>query len=109
MKTRIKTIILALLTVLTLFLNVEAIYKGNVDETNIFTTSIVTVTLIFFLLYYFYKKEKEIKLTKSLLFLCGLFSFFSVFGNSYLKVGSWNLVFGNIYLFIIACISGISY
>ncbi len=88
------SLIKALLTTLAFTLNVVKIYENKVTQNNIFLVELYTVWILLFLLYQFYEKgEKKNKKSITILSLC--FSFFMLFGYSYLKIDSWNLVLGN--------------
>lgn len=105
---QLKSFIKSLLTTLALTLNVLTIYQNKVNNTNIFQVELSTVALLFALFYFLYKKKK-IKLDSGSLFLAHLFSFFMLFGNSYLKLDSWNLVFGNLKMMAISAFLYLGY
>ena len=91
---KIKNLIKALLTTLAFTLNVVGIYKSEVNNTNIFQVELYTVAVLLFLFYQLYEKRKS-QSEKGSTVLALLFSFFMLFGYSYLKLNSWNLVLGN--------------
>jgi len=98
----------AMLTTLAFSLNTVGIYQNKITNNNIFQTELFTVALLFFLFYWLYQKEK-IHVDRGRIFLSLLFSFFMVFGYSYLKIDSWNLVFGNGVMFLTAVLSYLGY
>ena len=67
------------------------------------------VTVIFLLLFSFYKCFQKEKISKTEMVLCIFFTIFSLLGNSYQKISSWDLVFGNFLMFIISIFSGVGY
>lgn len=109
MKNNIKNLILAALTVFAFFLNLEGIYYNEINGINIFATNLMIVTVIFLLLFSFYKCFQKEKISKTEMVLCIFFTIFSLLGNSYQKISSWDLVFGNFLMFIISIFSGVGY
>lgn len=91
----IKNFFKALFTTLAFTLNLVGIYQNSVTGSNVFQVELYTVLLFVFFFYQVYKHRK-IKLESGGYFLTLLFSFFMLFGYSYLKINSWNLVFGNL-------------
>jgi len=64
--------------------------------------------LLLLVIYYFYSKnERKKHFTISI--LSGLFTFFMIFGNSYMHLGNASLVFKNIGFFLISVIMAIGY
>ena len=109
MKKKLEILFITLCTSSAFFLNVEGIYKNQISAANIFTQDLFVVTFVFFLLAGWYHKYQQGKITKSKTVLAIIFSFFMVFGNSYLAINSWNLVFGNLLLFILSLFMAIGY
>lgn len=68
---------------------------------NPFKVDYFAVMLLFGILFYFFKKING-KISKRKKILCGLFSFFTLISQSYMKVGSWYLVFGNFLNFFLS-------
>lgn len=83
------------MTTLALTLNVVGIYENKITQNNLFLIELYSVLILFFLLEQFYEKTEENN-KKGLKILSFLFSLFLLFGNSYLKIDSWNLVLGNL-------------
>lgn len=98
----------AMLTTLAFTLNIVGIYQNKITNYNIFQVELLTVTLLFVLFFWIYQKEKG-TVDKGKTFLSLLFSFFMVFGYSYLKIDSWDLVFGNGVMFLISILSYLGY
>ncbi len=91
----VKDLVKALLTTLAFTLNVVGIYQNKITNHNVFQVELYTVSILLILFYFMYSK-RQVKLDRGGTFLALLFSFFMLFGYSYLKVDSWNLVFGNL-------------
>lgn len=91
----------AFLTTLAFTLNLVGIYQNKVNNTNFFLVEIYTVFIFLFFFYQFYA-NKEPKKKKGLSILALIFSFFMLFGYSYLKIDSWNLVLGNFKMIILS-------
>lgn len=108
-KKKIINIGLLLIALSIIFFNLESIYYDNFKITNILQFDLIVVNIIILIAILFWMKVKPLPLTKLQKLLCILFSIFSIFGNSYLKIGTWNLIFGNILLFILSMLKGISY
>lgn len=96
-----KNLIKSLLTTLAFTLNVVGIYQNKITNGNVFQVELYTVAILLVLFYQVYHK-KEVKLDRGGTFLALLFSFFMLFGYSYLKLDSWNLVLGNIKMMTIS-------
>lgn len=109
MKRKTKDIIMALLTSIVLTLDYKNIYLDMLKITNPFKINYLVVVLLALLLYSFYNKRKSNKLTITKYILITLFSLFLVFGNSYMLINSWNIVFGSYIMFTISIIAFISY
>jgi len=105
---KIKNLFKAILTTLAFTLNTVGIYQNTITNYNIFQVELLTVTLLFVLFYWLYRKE-TMHIEKGITFLSLLFSFFMVFGYSYLKIDSWNLIFGNVIMFLISAFSYLGY
>lgn len=108
-KNVIKPYIYALLTTIALFIDSKKIYTSIRSVSNPFEIGLFTVTICFIFLVILYKRsiiynESKLKISFAL-----LLSFFMVFGNSYLKINSWNLVFGNLLMIFISIISYVGY
>ena len=104
----IKSLTKALVTTLALTLNIVGIYKNQVTNTNIFQIELLPVCILVFLFYYLYEKN-SLKKDKGNIIFSLILSFFMVFGYSYLKINSWNLIFGNIEMFILSVFSYFGY
>jgi len=99
MKSKLISSIYAVLTSLAFFLNYKGIFENNIIKINIFKVDLLVVLIVIFLLYKFYQKYYSCSVSKYKKFLCLLFSVFSVIGNSYMNIGSWDLVFVNVLMF----------
>ncbi|MDD3453499.1 MAG: DUF6020 family protein [Bacilli bacterium] len=105
MKNKIKNILYAVLTSL-VFLDYKEIYNNNF---NIFKYNTVIFIIFIIILFIFYNKINNQKihfLKKTLAFL---FSIFMIFGYSYNNISSYNLIFGNIKMFLLSILSLIGY
>lgn len=92
-----------------IFLNLENIYSSHWKILNLFQWDFIVINLLIIFFIFWILKIKPLPLTKMQKWLCLLLSLFSVFGNSYLKIGSWNLVFGNFLIFFLAVLKIISF
>ena len=110
MKTKKKYIILliTLCTMVSFLLNLEGIYTGEI-KSNIFKTELWTSSLAIFLIYGYYLKFLNFKTTRPKKILSIFLSIFMIFGYSYLKTNSWDLVFGNFGMFLLSLLSAIGY
>lgn len=97
---KINNYIKAIITTLALFLDVEKI--SEIKSAVIPYNGDLLIMLITGMLIYKLYKEINNKSYTSVKVLSGLFSFFMIFGNSYMKTNSWNLVFGSPLLFVIS-------
>lgn len=107
-KKEISSFFKAMLTALAFTLNLETIYKKSFTTEQIFLTEWFTIFLLFFLLYQFYIHNNKIK-NKGITILSLFFSFCLLFGYSYLKLNSWDLVFGNYCMVAISCFVFLGY
>lgn len=109
MKKNLQILLITLCTSSAFFLNIEEIYNNHVSSSNIFTQDLFVVTFVFFLLALWYHHTYQKKITRSETILAIILSFFMIFGKSYLLIDSWNLVFGNLLLFILSIFMAIGY
>lgn len=108
-KTTIRSIILAMITTFALALNKEGIYEGAKKASDILQFSVLIMALFVIGIFFFYQKTKQEKLHPLKHLLAILFSFCLLIGESYEKVGSWNLVFSSVPLFLLSLLQGICY
>lgn len=109
MKKKLEILLITLCTSSAFFLNIEGIYKNQISSSNIFTQDLFVVTFVFFLLAGWYHHQYCQKTTRSETILAIILSFFMIFGKSYLLIDSWDLVFGNLLLFILSIFMAIGY
>ncbi len=109
MKNKIYVIISAILMSLAFFLDYETIYNNISKVWDPFVIGLLPVTLITIMLIYFLNKIKPRKLHYTKIILCLLFSFFMVFGNSFMKTNSWDLVLGNWIMVLISVLAFLGY
>lgn len=108
MKKNIKYIIYALATSLSFFIDIQSIYN-ELNYKTIFNNNIFVIAFCFLLIFSFYKKANNKKISKVKNLLSLLFSIMIIIGNSFIKIDSWDLVFGNIKVFLISLIFGFGY
>ncbi|MDD6224601.1 MAG: DUF6020 family protein [bacterium] len=92
-----------------LFLNMKGIYENKVTGSNIFTNHIIVIGTISIIIFILYRKNWTEKSKLSEKILAILFSLFTVIGNSYLEIASWNLVFGSFRIFFLAILQMLGY
>ncbi len=109
MKKNIINFICAILTTCALLFDYELIYSNVLKIQNPFMVGLITVWLVTVFLFIFYNKQKFNKLHWTKWVLISLFSIFMVFGNSYQKTDSWDLVLGNPIMVIVSVIAFIGY
>ena len=109
MKKKLEILLITLCTSSAFFLNIEGIYKNQISSSNIFTQDLFVVTFVFFLLAGWYHHQYRQKTTRSETILAIILSFFMIFGKSCLLIDSWDLVFGNLLLFILSIFMAIGY
>ena len=109
MKKKLEILLITLCTSSAFFLNIEGIYKSQISSSNIFTQDLFVVTFVFFLLVGWYHHQYHQKTTRSETILAIILSFFMIFGKSCLLIDSWDLVFGNLLLFILSIFMAIGY
>ena len=109
MKKNLQILLITLCTSSAFFLNIEEIYNNHVSSSNIFTQDLFVVTFVFFLLALWYHHTYQKKITRNETILAIILSFFMIFGKSYLLIDSWDLVFGNLLLFILSIFMAIGY
>lgn len=109
MKKNIKLFFSAIFISCALFLDYELIYNNLLSVRNPFKIGLTAVTVITIIFTYLLGKIKRTKLHYTKWILVVLFSFFMTLGNSFEKNDSWNLVFGNLTMFIISIVSFIGY
>lgn len=104
----IKNFFLSLLTTWGFYVNSYSLYQDLKIE-NIFKVEVLVILITFLSLFYFYSKltNKNLLISKKILSL--FFSIMIVFGNSFIKINSWDLVFGNAIMIFISIISIIGY
>lgn len=97
-------LLLSIITLLSLFLDVNMIGKSN--PLNILKGNVFVILVVGILIYQFYNKHyfKSRKAIFIFKILSLLFSLFLVVGNSYEEIGNWNLVMGSISNFIVSII-----
>ncbi len=98
-----------LLTTLGFFISTYDLYNGVTNVKNLFKVEIIIIFVVFLLLYFFYNKVNSKNLSISKKFLSVLFAIMIVLGNSFIKIDSWDLVFGNLLLGFVSLISVIGY
>ncbi|MDD3048477.1 MAG: DUF6020 family protein [Bacilli bacterium] len=106
---KVITFILAIISCLPFFINYNAIYPKFDSINNLFKMELIPIFLLAVFLYILYNKYKNIKLHIIKKILAIFISLVMIFGNSYMKIASWDLVFGNILMLIISIITFISY
>jgi len=107
MKKIIFSILKTFLAIIAMFINVRSIYKSGFT-TATFKLELISLLILGLLIFvFFYKKESRKSL--SIVILSSLFSVFMIFGNSFKLVDSWNLVFGNLIVFIISILMFFGY
>ncbi len=113
-----KTICMILLTMTALFIRRDIVLEGEGFLQKIAGLPIVTAALAAAALYFFYRetpldpateKAGSELLPKRMSLLAGIFAFFMVFGESYMRCGSWDLVFGSGGLFVLSLLMGAGY
>lgn len=109
MKNNMKLIISAIFIVCAIFLDYELIYDDFYSVRNPFKIGLTAIMVITLMLIYLLKKIKPTKLHYTKWVLIVFFSLFMVLGNSFEKIDSLNLVFGNITMFLISIISFLGY
>lgn len=109
MKQIINNILKAFITIISFFINLEVIYKNNINSSNIFIIGLLPLLIMFIFFYLFYKNKKNNKLDIYMNLFALLLSIFMIIGNSYYKINSWNLVFGNYIMIFISIISLFGY
>lgn len=111
---KIKIFIYTIVTLLAIFVSVEEIYvhgiKNNINLLMTdypFRTNILIISIVGIFIYWLYNKFYNNKLKKHwLLKLVSIFfSLFIIFGHSYTKTNSWDLVFGNNLLMLFSIVS----
>ncbi len=107
MKKIIINILKTFLALIALFINVYTIYKKGLTN-SLFKIELLPLLILGIILYVFFSK-KETKNCLSIVTVSSLFSLFMVFGNSYKLIDSWNLVFGNITVFVISILIYLGY
>ena len=98
-----------LLSLFIIFLNVENISSNQFKILNLFQFDFIIINFLVILFIFLILKIKPLPLTKLQKYLSFLFSVFCVLGNSYLKIGSWNLVFDNLFIFFLSILKIISF
>lgn len=109
---KIKPYVLAFLTIIAFFAEYESIYNGKIFKaTNPFPfcIGIVPLSICYILILNMYKKENTKLESIGMKLLSILFSFLMVMGNSYIKVLSSKLVFGNPLMIFISILAFFGY
>lgn len=109
MKKRVTNFILSILTACALLFDYELIYNDISKIQNPFSVGLLTVLLVTIFLTIFYNKQVFNKMHWTKWVLTCAFSIFMVFGNSYQKTDSWNLVFGSSIMIFVSLIAFIGY
>ncbi len=107
MKKKLFSYLLVLCTFMALGFNIYNLYNG--DTKNLFKLGLIGSVLLIYFIYKFYHKATIISKKKSLKVLSLILSFFMIFGNSFMCIGSTALVFKNIGYFILSLIMFIGY
>lgn len=85
------------------------IYALSIGKTSdLLKLGIVGSSILFVAIYFIISRMMKVK-NRAILVLSSLFSFFVVFGNSYMRVGNANLVFSNFGYFLLSVIMAIGY
>lgn len=101
MKKKIIFLLISGLTLCSFFLDTANLYEGLGSRENPFSIELFPMTICFLFFYFFYsKKEGKISWIEKL--MVSFFSISMLIGNSYMKIGSWNLVFGNLLFFFLS-------
>lgn len=107
MRKNVKNILLSLCSSIALGINYSYLYKHD-DLTKFYNTNVFIMFLIFIGVIYLLNK-KDYKLDKYSKILCILFSTFMIIGDSYININSYNLIVGNVLMFIASIIKFIGY
>lgn len=78
------------------------------DYLSLLKMGIFGSTFLYIMLYFLYLKV-SIKKNLVISVLSGLFTFFMIFGNSYMNLGNANLVFHNLYFFLLSVVMALGY
>ena len=106
---RILSICLAIATTLAISINKQGIYEGvkKVEDVLQFNVLIMAILVLGFFIFYQKTKQEKIHPLKKVLAI--LFALCLLIGESYAKIGAWDLVFENIPLFLLSVFQGICY
>lgn len=111
MKEKIKLSGITLCTFLAFGIDIT-IYEGNSIK-NIFSIEAMKLgifgSLVLLILFYSLYKTKRKRSNKVINVLSVIFSLFMIFGNSYINYGNYSLIFGSIWLFVLAVLMAIGY
>ncbi len=101
--------IAAILTAMAFSLDLEAIYHNPSSGLEVFKTDFLVISMLTIGLYFFYNYAKNKKLTLMKKVLAVIISICLIVGNSYEQIGSWDLIFGNIGMFLLSIFEAICY
>ena len=101
--------IAAILTAMAFSLDLEAIYHNPSSGLEVFKTDFLVISMLTIGLYFFYNYTKNKKLTLMKKVLAVIFSICLIVGNSYEQIGSWDLIFENIGMFLLSIFEAICY
>ena len=106
MKKQIRFIFLSFLSLFAICFDIYALFKGNYSS--LLKLGLLENALLFVGLYFYYSKRQE---GSNLYFsiLSGLFTFFMIFGNSYMHLGNALLIFKNVGFFLLSVMMALGY
>lgn len=107
---KITLVLISIITVISFTFNLTDV-NNIINFTNPFKVGTLTLFILGLFLYKYYSTFyfKNRKLSNIFRILSISFSIFMIFGNSYKSIGSWDLIFGNIKVFLISIILFIGY
>ena len=107
---KITLVLISIITVISFTFNLTDV-NNIINLTNPFKVGTLTLFILGLFLYKYYStfyfKNRKLSNIFRILSIC--FSIFMIFGNSYKSIGSWDLIFGNIKVFLISIILFIGY
>lgn len=106
LKKQIRFSILSFLTFFSIGFDIYALFEGN--YTSLLKLGILENAILLIGLYFYYSKVTW-KKNLSISILSGLFTFFMIFGNSYMHLGNALLIFKNLYFFFLSVAMSIGY
>lgn len=106
-KNQIRIILLSLLSFLAIGFDIYALFCGNYNE--LLKLGFIGSAVLLIGFYFYFSRYHVIQKNFSISMLASLFTFFMIFGNSYMHLGNALLIFQNVGFFLLSVLMALGY